>query len=136
MKDGPTREPFLCGTFLMPQGVIIEDAPHHSERHGDFMPAGAATEKVLTISPSANRRESRSRFTFDPATGALIVSPDLDAKICKALRRDARRFQLSLFFRRFRLEGSYLTLQTRLALLRVDSKLFRNFANFRFRRHG
>jgi hypothetical protein len=69
------------------------------------------TKKILSPRTAADRRKGASRFVFDPATGALVVDPNLDLKIRKALTRAARRIAFRqqlrlpvLYFRQLALE--------------------------------
>jgi hypothetical protein len=65
--------------------------------------ASVASKNILPIS-ARNGRQRKSNFITNPATGALIVSPDLDLKIRNSLMAEAKRIQRGLFFRRLRLQ--------------------------------
>jgi hypothetical protein len=71
---------------------------------------------ILVMATARASRQDRTRFTFDPATGALVVTPELDRKIRKALKRAARSIA-------FRLCLSYPRIYLNLSLLKVR-KLF------------
>jgi hypothetical protein len=58
---------------------------------------------------------------LDPASGALIVSPDLDLKIRKALRNEARRIAYRLYFAQAVLYPEFLWLKCKCALLNLAS---------------
>lgn len=61
--------------------------------------AGVATEKVLFPRAAARRMQNLPRFGRDPATGALIVTPELGAKLERALAREIRLIKLRLYLR-------------------------------------
>jgi len=94
----------------------------------------AAKEIVLGI--AGNRRQVRSRFVFDPATGALIVSPELDFKIRKSLRRAARRIARRARLRQLRFEIKYSALKVRLSALYRLRNLRRVLLKLSFGRHN
>lgn len=102
--------------------------------NGDLAVACLAAKKIIGGGVVTDRGQRRSRFTFDPTTGALVVSPDLDLKIRKALSREVRRIKVSLFLRQFRLKIEYLTLKARCTLLRMRRYLLSDFINSRRRR--
>src|SRR5260221_7531977 len=96
--------------------------------------ASVAFKKILSaVSP--NRPQQRERFTVDPATGALIISPELDLIICKTLRREARRIAFRLRLRQPLFEINYLALKVRYTSLRLLGNLSRRFPKFIFYRH-
>jgi hypothetical protein len=55
---------------------------------------------------------------FDPASGTLVVRPEADAIIRKALRREARRVTLRLRLSQPLFEASYLLLKGHHVMLR------------------
>jgi hypothetical protein len=61
-------------------------------------PAGAAPENIVPAS-TADRRQRRSSFFLDPATGALEIRPDAGAVIEKALMRELNRIKLRIYLR-------------------------------------
>jgi hypothetical protein len=85
-----------------------------------------ACEKVFMSRAPANGCKSGSGFAFDPASGALVVSPDLDLKIRKAILAEARSIQLRLYFSLLSLYFRKLTLQVRYTNLRIA----RNFSSY------
>jgi hypothetical protein len=62
--------------------------------------AFVASKEIFLPRSSAHRAQSRTRFAFDPTTGALIVDPDLDLKIRKALLGEARSITRRLYLNR------------------------------------
>ncbi|MDE2005239.1 MAG: hypothetical protein KGI51_01630 [Rhodospirillales bacterium] len=60
----------------------------------------------------------------------MIVPPDLDLEIRKALHRAARRIALRLFLCSLVFKAQYLALQARYALLRGRRKFLRIAADF------
>jgi len=78
--------------------------------------AFVAAKKFLRFRATPNSTKTRSNFTFDPATGALVITPNLDLVIRKALMR-VRRIKFRLFLRRRFLQVEYLTLQARSSAL-------------------
>jgi hypothetical protein len=107
-----------------------------SNRDGEGPVTIAASEKVLGVCPAPDRGQRRSLFQHDPATGTLIVSPDLDLKIRKALMAEAKRIQHGLFLRYLRLQVEKLALQSRSALLILIIKLRGVFVKLLPNRHG
>jgi hypothetical protein len=94
-----------------------------SERKLKNLIAGTATETVQPLSfVAADRIKDAVHAKFDPTSGALIISPDLDLKIRKALTRAARqialRQQLCLPILYFR----YLALEVRRVVLLMQRK--------------
>jgi hypothetical protein len=66
---------------------------------------------------------------------ALVISPNLDLKIRKALRREARRIALRLLLRQSHFEVRYLLFKLRCESLRVFSRFLSGASKFAFRRH-
>jgi hypothetical protein len=93
-----------------------------SEWYVKSLAAGSAAKRILGIRPR-DAVQGRSGFTFDPATGALKISPDLDRKIRKTLRRAARRITFRLLLRQPRFEIEHLALKVRHAGLRLFREL-------------
>src|SRR6266404_1703068 len=98
-----------------------------SEWYVKSLAAGPAAKRILGIR-SRNAVQGRSSFTFDPATGTLKVSPDLGRKICKTLRREARRITFRLLLRQPRFEIEYLALKVRHTGLRLLRDLTSNLS--------
>ena len=67
------------------------------EANGNVQSTGVTPEKVVSVGAAPDRNQGRFRFTFDPATGALVVSPDLDMKIRQAILGEARRVKYRLY---------------------------------------
>jgi hypothetical protein len=97
--------------------------------------ACSAAEEVDIANIARYGPEGRSAFMFDPATRTLIVRPEADLIICKALRREARRIAFRLRLRQPLFEIQYLTLKVRYAILRLRCYLARNAPKFIFRSH-
>ena len=72
---------------------------------------------------------------FDPTTGALIITPDRDLKIRKALRREARRIAFGLRLRKPLFEIKYFVLKARYAFLKLRRNVARDAAKLISRRH-
>ena len=53
-----------------------------------------------------------------PTIGAQVIGPVLDRKICKALKRSARKIAFRLFLRFLLLDLGYLSIKVRYAFLR------------------
>ena len=90
------------------------------------MPLGVASKDVLIVTSSASRAQGRSNPALDPAMGTLVVSPDHDMKIRKAIIREVRLIKRRLLFRRLFLQFDYLSAQGRGAVLRGLSYLLGN----------
>lgn len=78
----------------------------------------ASSGNNLRAAAAVDRLKSKSHFAIDPASGALVISPDLDLKNCTALWCEARPIQRRLLLRQFRFEIEYLTLKSRYTVLR------------------
>jgi len=83
-----------------------------------------------------NRRKDRSLFVLNPTTGALVVRPDLEHKVEKAIMREVQRIKLRLYFQLVRLYFLKLTLKTRGSLLRVRYYLSGYHPDLASKRHG
>ena len=82
----------------------------------DLVATFPAPHEVSAVGAPASGVHSRSRFVFDPATGALIVSPELDLKIRRALGREVSRIKRRLFVSRLLLKFNYFALKARLSI--------------------
>jgi hypothetical protein len=105
------------------------------DRNWKDMPAFLAFEKILSVIPR-NRRKDASRFSFDPTTGALIISPELDRKICKALSRAARRIAFRLKVRSELFRFQLFAAQMRCLVLKASGDLYGYLANLAVNRHS
>ena len=85
------------------------------------------TPEEIDSARALNWPQSGSGFTLDPATGALIVSPTLDRKVRKALRREARRMVCHLYLTKAQLDAESLWLKGKRALLHLAERFSRNF---------
>lgn len=97
--------------------------------------ASPASEQVVS-GITGERPNGRMNPLANPAERALIISPDLDLKIRKALRREARRIAFRLRIRQPFFEISYLALKLRYASLRIIGRLAGSASKFALRRHG
>jgi hypothetical protein len=88
-------------------------------------------EKVFSAGAPADRPQGGSRFMVDPTTGALIVSPELDLKIRKAILREVRRMKLRLYYSLACLYLHKFALESQSALLRVERYLGSYFSDLR-----
>jgi hypothetical protein len=80
------------------------------------MPIIAAKKAFFAI---RQRRSKRSlAFTLDPTTGALIITPDLDLKIRKAILRQVFEIKLRLKIRKAVLRLQILNTQSVCAVYR------------------
>lgn len=75
-----------------------------------------------------NEVKSGFRFPRDPITGALVITPELDLKIKKAIRRDARLIALRLYLGSFGLEFRILSFEVRRVLLRMRRALLNMYS--------
>jgi hypothetical protein len=91
-------------------------------------------EKIFSVI-AGDRRKGASRFAFDPATGTLIITPELDRKIRKALGRAARRVAFRLKVRRELFRFQLFAAQTLCFVLKVSGDLCGYLANLAFNRH-
>ena len=109
-----------------------------STKEGDLegFSAVPATEEIDISRAARYGPEGRSAFMFDPATRTLVVRPEADAVISKALRREACRIAFRLRLRQPLIEIRYLLLKLRYAILRLRRYLARNAPKFIFRGHG
>jgi hypothetical protein len=94
--------------------------------------------KKIVVRLTRNGPQRRNRISIDPATGACVISPDLDRIIRKALKRAARHIALRLYLHSFDLKRRELAIKLRYALLsgfrevcRVVFELMRNTHNSR-----
>jgi len=131
LMDGPRL-------VLVLKDLVLEDVMIVSllGRNCEFIMASVTSEKIFVASAAANRDKSGSRFVFDPTTGALIVSPDLDLKICNAFAREVCRMKLRLYRD---LAGFYLSkfaLQSKGAVLCIARKFERYLLDLGRDRHG
>lgn len=94
-----------------------------SNRDGKRRFTLAALKKILGVGAPADGTQRRSLFVEDPATGALVVRPEYDLKIQKALRAEAKRIQQRLYLRYLRLQLTKFLLQRRLLFLIARNKL-------------
>ena len=77
---------------------------------------------------------NRAMFPMlDPATGTLVIAPELDLKIRKAISREIGRIKLRLFFRKLLLQAEYLFLKARYLGLCLRYNLTGYFSNFLLR---
>ena len=90
------------------------------ERDLDLQATSGALEQV-ECDRSRSPLHPRSGFLLDPATGALVVSPNLDLKIRKALMREVRRMRYALYFLQARLYLEALWLKGSRAVLKIRS---------------
>jgi len=84
-----------------------------------FKTARAARKDILPAVSAGARKKSGSDFSFDPASGALVVVPDYDFKIRKALQREVRILKRALLFRYFCLQLDYLAFEMRCASAKI-----------------
>jgi hypothetical protein len=78
------------------------------------------------------RQQPLARISFDPTTGALIVPPDLDRKICKAIKGVVRYVKLCLRFRREILRFEVFQFEARCMLIKARRDLARFLRNYVF----
>lgn len=100
----------------------------------EFEAAFSAPEQIATIG-SGERAQGRPDAGFNPALRTLVITPDLDLKIRKALKRAARRLAFRALLRYLRFQIEYLALKSRLAVLRVLRKFAGKLAELPFDRH-
>src|SRR5579862_5811459 len=81
-------------------------------REDNRMAASTTPQNVVLVF-TGNRRQERARLSFDPASRTLIVPPDLDLKIRKALVREVGKIKLCLRIHRARLRLKILLLKAR-----------------------
>lgn len=105
------------------------------ERKDKFEAARVTSKIILGFGPAFYRRERRSLFVLNPATGTLEVRADLRLKVEHALRAEARRLQLRLYLSLSRLYLRKIGLQVGYAGLQMASKLCCNLFNFAADRH-
>lgn len=96
-----------------------------------FIPDGedplAVTAPEDIVGSAARRGLKRTPQTaFDPASGALYITPERDLEIRKAVRRAARKIAFRLYLLSLRLHFRYLTLKARCACL----KILRDFCRY------
>jgi hypothetical protein len=100
----------------------------------DFMPE-LTTENIVACVARV-RSERRGVAAFDPTSGALIVSPDLDLKIRRSLEREVRRLKFGLFLQCDLCRFEVFFAKVRCALLRVRGYLVGYSGQFAFEGHG
>jgi hypothetical protein len=103
--------------------------------NGDTKMTDVARKKLFGRGATADRREAGSPFVFDPTTGALIVRPDLDLKIRKAIMREAGRSTHRLDLAQARLYPELLWLKCNSALLEIVCDLRSQFRKRSTHRH-
>ena len=123
---------------LVLKDLVLEDVMIISllGRNCEFIMASATSEKIFVASAAANRDQSGSRFVFDPTTGALIVSPDLDLKICNAFTGEVCRMKLRLYRDLAGLYLSKFALQSKGAVLCIARKFERYLLDLGRDGHG
>lgn len=105
--------------------LYVESAEAYlAERAGKFVSIGPADKPLLVSAVPANAANIGRRFVFDPATRALIVTPDLDAEIRQTLIGEARRITSRLYLKKALLYPEFLWLKTKSVLLDVTSMFF------------
>jgi hypothetical protein len=87
------------------------------ERDDELQGANGAAKRVLSPPAAANRTQSRLDSVQNPALGALVVAPDHDLIIRKAIMREVRRIKLRLFLRKLSLQIAYFALKARRSAL-------------------
>ena len=84
--------------------------------------ADVAAHDVVDVL-GGNSSKVRSAFVADPATGALVLRPDLGLKFEKALRREARVIAIRLYLKLLPLYLFNLRLKFRKARLNLARKV-------------
>ena len=85
--------------------------------------ASSTHENVVGIASNGNKR--RSSFILDPATGTLVVRPDLRKKTTKAIMAHIKRAKRDFYLRKARLQITLLLLKARYFSLQVSRYFFR-----------
>ena len=98
------------------------------ETQGEVALASIASEIVNVSCAAPDRTEACGRFVFNPATGALEITPAYRDKPAKEVMRELRRTKLRLYFMFARLYCLKFALQSRSAVLRLLRKAVRNFS--------
>lgn len=65
----------------------------------------------VAIGSRGKGAQHTSLFMLDPATGTQVVRPEHHAKVCKAIRREARRLAFSLYLSGFPLRFQLLLMR-------------------------
>ncbi len=78
------------------------------------------------------RHQPGSLFLENPATGTLVVDPDLDWKVRRALTREVRFIKFRLLQDRLDLKIEYLALKARCLLLRLRGVISHFFSKLVF----
>jgi len=97
-----------------------------AERDVNLQATDGTLEQVECVR-SGPTLHPRSGFLLDPATGALVVSPNLDRKIRKALMREVRRMRYALYLLKARLYLETLWLKGARAVLQMRDHCARHF---------
>jgi hypothetical protein len=71
-----------------------------------------------------------------PTPVALVIDPDLDLKIRKALLREVRRFRVVIYLRQARLNLFAVALVSRKLRLKIVHKLYQGLLQVVGHRHG
>lgn len=116
----------IVGQFLYP---FRRDDPvvsqfENSHRDQVLSPAGTADHGVVGVIDRRDGAKTRSSFVTDPATGTLVLRPDLGLKLEKTLRREARHLAFRLYLQLLPLYFLQLQLKCRYSMLRVGRSVF------------
>lgn len=90
--------------------------------------ASRATQNIDLLG-SFGGAQRNSAFVVDPATGALVVRPDLRPKVTKAIMAEVRRIKRRLIYRKLVLKTSLLFLKARYAAVNAVGNLYGGLLN-------
>lgn len=99
----------------------MDNLPERDLVVGATRPTVHHIERTRTV----NGVERRSSFVKDPATGALVLRPDLEVKFARAMRRYVRRLKLRLYLNLALLYLAKFRLQCTGAVLLTLNKLLK-----------
>lgn len=86
---------------------------------------GVVPKRIVLHLGRAYRGHGRSHFIADPATGALVLDPNLRAVVGKALLREVRRMRYALYLLKARLYFEALWLKGASTMLHLRGNLGR-----------
>jgi hypothetical protein len=90
----------------------------------DSLVTAQGASEYIVSRLAGDRDDGRPLAFFDPTSGTKVITPDLDRKIRKALRRAARQIALHLFFRSLLLKPGHFVVELRYARLKATRYLY------------
>ncbi len=94
-----------------------------SAKRDDVVSAASVPTHDVVVVGSGDGTKRRSLFVLNPTTGLLVVRPDKQRVMAKALRSEVRRIYFRLQLRLLLLKFSYFRVSCAASALKVHTKL-------------